>query len=181
MKAYRTTVRPLLFRMDAEAVHAFAIRSAEIASASASACAFARSCYAFRSDRLAVTVAGMQMDSPLGLAAGFDKSARGVDFLASLGFGHVEVGSISADPSDGNPQPRLFRIPRDRAIVVNYGLPNDGADAVARRLSRRGPAATLGINVVSTNRGPHAPRETDDAVIEDYLRSVAKLEPFASY
>ena len=92
----------------------------------------------------------------MGLAAGFDKSARAVPFLAALGFGHVEVGSISAEPSAGNPKPRLFRIPLDRGIVVNYGLPNDGADQVARRLAGLHACAPLGINLVSTNRGPGA-------------------------
>ena len=101
-------------------------------------------------------MAGLRFASPLGLAAGFDKSARAVPALAALGFGHVEIGSVSADPSAGNPRPRLFRLPDERAIVVHYGVPNDGAARVAERLARGGAAVPVGINVVSTNRGGEA-------------------------
>jgi dihydroorotate dehydrogenase len=130
--------------------------------------------------RLAVEVAGLRFRTPLGLAAGFDKSARAVPFLAALGFGHVEVGSMSADPSAGNPRPRLFRLPAERAIVVHYGGPNDGAERVARRLSAPRPALPLGVNLVSTNRGP-GEREPDEAVIGDYVRSVERLQDLADY
>jgi dihydroorotate dehydrogenase (fumarate)/dihydroorotate dehydrogenase len=103
-----------------------------------------------------------------------------------LGFGHVEIGSVSAEPSRGNPRPRLFRLPADRAIVVAYGVPNDGAVRVAERLSR-GPLSRaphrvpLGINVVNTNRGPDAPVEPDETVITDYVESVRRLQPAADY
>jgi dihydroorotate dehydrogenase (fumarate)/dihydroorotate dehydrogenase len=123
----------------------------------------------------------VHFDSPLGLAAGFDKSARAVPFLAALGFGHVEVGSISAQPSHGNPKPRLFRIPADEGIVVNYGLPNEGAERIAQRLPRVRAGAPLGINIVSTNRGPDSALLPDDDVIADYLASVRRLQPFADY
>src|SRR5918994_176127 len=68
-----------------------------------------------------------------------------------LGFGHVEIGSVSAYPSDGNPRPRLFRIPQDRGIVVSYGVPNEGADAVKRRLDGHRPTVAVGVNLVKTN------------------------------
>src|SRR6185436_2607923 len=90
--------------------------------------------YAHDDPRLATTVAGIRFANPLGLAAGFDKNGRAAPAMASLGFGHVEVGSVSAHPSAGNLRPRLFRLPRYQAVVVNYGLPNDGAPAVSQRL-----------------------------------------------
>lgn len=123
----------------------------------------------------------MRFATPLGLAAGFDKSARAVPLLASLGFGHVEVGSVSADPSAGNPRPRLFRLPGERAIVVHYGVPNDGAARVAERLARPRPPVPLGVNVVSTNRGASSAAEPDEAVIGDYVESVRRLQPFADF
>ena len=181
MNAYRTLLRPLLFRADAESVHALAIRAAELASSSAWLCSRIERRHAVDSDRLAVDIGALHFRTPLGLAAGFDKSARAVPLLAALGFGHVEVGSISAEPSAGNPRPRLFRIPLDRGIVVNYGLPNDGAQAVARRLAGLHAGAPLGINIVSTNRGASAPVQSDAAVIDDYLESVRRLQPFADY
>ena len=115
----------------------------------------------------------MRFRTPLGLAAGFDKSARAVPLLSALGFGHVEVGSISADPSAGNPRPRLFRLPDERAIVVDYGVPNDGAERVAGRLNGAPRPVPLGINVVSTNRGAASAVEPDDEVIGDYVASVS--------
>jgi dihydroorotate dehydrogenase (fumarate)/dihydroorotate dehydrogenase len=182
MNPYRALLRPLLFRADAEAVHRLAIGAAEWAGKSAKLCAAIERRLGPHDARLAIEVAGLRMRSPIGLAAGFDKSARAVHLLAALGFGHVEVGSISADASAGNPRPRLFRIPRDRGIVVHYGLPNDGADRIARRLAaRRRPGACLGINIVSTNRGPDAPPASDDDVIGDYLGSASRLAHVADY
>jgi dihydroorotate dehydrogenase (fumarate)/dihydroorotate dehydrogenase len=125
-----------------------------------------------------VTVAGLRFATPIGLAAGFDKSARAVPFLSALGFSHVEVGSVSAGASVGNPAPRLFRLPAERAVVVHYGVPNDGAEAVATRLAAPRPAVPLGINVVSTNR---LGTETDAAVIADYVASVGRLQRLADY
>jgi len=170
---YRAIARPLLFRADPERVHDATVRAAELASRSRTLC---RAVAARRpgDGRLAVEVAGLRFATPLGLAAGFDKSARAVPLLSALGFGHVEIGSVSADPSRGNPRPRLFRLPAERAIVVHYGVPNDGAARVAERLSRPRPAVPLGINVVSTNRGD-AP-ETDTAIIGDYVESVRRLQ-----
>jgi dihydroorotate dehydrogenase len=174
---YTRLVRPLLFRTDPERAHDLAVRAAELAGRWPAACRVVAS-RAVNDERLAVEVAGLRLRSPLGLAAGFDKSARGVPALASLGFGHLEIGSVSADPSAGNPRPRLFRLPAERAIVVHYGVPNDGAAQVAERLARPRPAVPLGVNVVSTNRGSS---ETDDEVIADYVSSVRSLQRLGDY
>src|SRR4051794_2723943 len=142
MRVYAGLVRPLLFRADPERVHDLAVRAAELASRSRVVCG-AVAARPVEDRRLAVEVAGLRFATPLGLAAGFDKSARAVPLLSALGFGHVEVGSISADPSAGNPRPRLFRLPGERAIVVHYGVPNDGAARVAERLRGRRPDVPL--------------------------------------
>ncbi|HEY2929372.1 quinone-dependent dihydroorotate dehydrogenase [Piscinibacter sp.] len=182
MGLYRSVLRPLLFRADAERVHGWAIRAGELAASSHWLCSTVAARQAPAGERLAVTVGGLRFRTPIGLAAGFDKSARAAPFLAALGFGHVEVGSISAEASAGNPPPRLFRLPLDRAIVVNYGLPNDGAERVAQRLAAaQRPSVPLGINLVSTNRGAGAAPASDDAVIADYLQSVQCLQAHADY
>ncbi|MFC0430099.1 quinone-dependent dihydroorotate dehydrogenase [Kutzneria buriramensis] len=174
---YRRLLAPALFRAEPEWIHDRAIRLAERVGrvpAIASYCA--------PTDASLVTdVAGLRMATPIGLGAGFDKNARAVPALASLGFGHVEVGSIAARPSDGNPRPRLFRLPEDEAIVVYYGVPNEGADRVAQRLANRRRTATLGINIVNTNHGIDAPPSTEDEVIADYLTSTRILQPHADY
>ena len=176
---YRRLVRPVLFRMDAERAHDLTVRAAELASRSRLVCRAVASLDA--DPRLAVEVAGLRFPTPLGLAAGFDKSARAVPLLSVLGFGHVEIGSVSADASTGNPRPRLFRLRDERAIAVAYGVPNDGAERVAARLAGRRPPVPLGINVVSTNRGEASAAEPDDAVIGDYVTTVAQLQDRGDY
>jgi dihydroorotate dehydrogenase len=177
MGVYTGLVRPLLFRADAERAHDLAVRASALASRWPRRFGHGP----VDDPRLAVEVAGLRFATPLGLAAGFDKSARAVPLLAALGFGHVEVGSISADPSGGNPRPRLFRLVDERAIVVHYGVPNDGAQRVAARLDGPRPPVPLGINVVSTNRGAASAVEPDEAVIGDYVESVTALQDRGDY
>jgi dihydroorotate dehydrogenase len=172
-------VRPLLFRLDPERAHNLAVRGSELAGRSALARRAAERHFGFRDARLGVDFAGLRFDNPLGLAAGFDKNGRAVAMLSRLGFGHIEIGSVSGDPSDGNPRPRLFRLPDDRAIVVSYGVPNDGASAVSERLDGQRPPALLGVNLVKTN-DPGRPAVEPD-VYEDYARSFALLAPKADY
>ena len=169
------TASPVLFRVDPERAHDLAVRAGRAApSGSRLLC---RAVATRTADpRLAVEVAGLRFPTPLGLAAGFDKSARAVPLLSVLGFGHVEIGSVSADPSAGNPRPRLFRLPDERAIAVAYGVPNDGAERVAARLAGGRPPVPVGINVVSTNRGAASAVEPDAAVIGDYVASVVALQ-----
>src|SRR2546421_475260 len=150
MSIYRQLLRPLLFRCDAEWAHDWALALAAAMGRSRLICRLSDHFHRPADPRLAVTVAGLHFRSPLGLAAGFDKNGRAVDFLATLGFGHVEVGSVSADPSAGNPRPRLFRLPADEAVVVHYGVPNDGAAAVAKRLARRRTGGPGGGHPVGT-------------------------------
>jgi dihydroorotate dehydrogenase len=181
MGLYSRVARPVLFRAHPERAHDLAVRASELASRSGALCRAVAARTAVADPRLAVEVAGLRFATPLGLAAGFDKNARGVGLLSSLGFGHVEVGSISADPSGGNPRPRLFRLVGERAIVVHYGVPNDGAARVAARLRAQPRRVPLGINVVSTNRGAASAVEADEAVIGDYVESVRVLQDLGDY
>ena len=132
----------------------------------------------------AVTAMGLEFPHPLGLAAGFDKNAEGIDGLAALGFGHVEVGTVTGEPQPGNPQPRLFRLPADGAIVNRMGFNNHGAEVVARRLAARQrargdrPGTVLGVNIGKTKLVP----DDDQAAVEaDYRKSAGLLAPYADY
>jgi dihydroorotate dehydrogenase len=176
---YESVVRPLLFRLDPERAHDIAVRAGELAGRSELTRRAARRSFGFRDPRLRVEFAGLPFENPLGLAAGFDKNGRAVPLLGRLGFGHVEIGSVSSDASAGNPRPRLFRLPEDGAIVVSYGVPNDGARAVSERLDGDRPPARLGINLVKTN-DPARPAVEPD-VHDDYARSFALLSPHADY
>ncbi|RLK49640.1 quinone-dependent dihydroorotate dehydrogenase [Microbacterium telephonicum] len=121
---------------------------------------------------------GLVFDSPFGVAAGFDKNVRMTAGLHALGFGHVEVGTVTAIAQDGNPKPRLFRLVADRALVNRMGFNNDGAAAVAARLvaaRRRHPRAVIGVNI-----GKSRVVDVADAT-EDYLVSARLLAPLADY
>lgn len=181
MSFYRCIVRPFLFALNTETVHRLAVESCHVAGMIPMVPPISRALLEFTSPQLQIEVAGLRFSNPIGLAAGWDKSGRALRMLDHLGFGFAEIGSISARPSFGNPKPRLFRLVNDRAIVVNYGLPNDGAEVVAKRLAAHRPRAPLGVNIVKTNDGPDAPECNDDEILSDYERSVTLTHRFASY
>ncbi len=124
--------------------------------------------------KLAVRAFGLNFPNPIGMAAGFDKSAEAPDALLRLGFGFVEIGSVTPKPQAGNPRPRLFRLERDEAVINRMGFNNDGADIVLRRLAGR---AHLG-GIVGVNVG--ANKDSADR-IADYVRLIEALAPVASY
>jgi dihydroorotate dehydrogenase len=148
---------------------------------------------------------GLAFPHRLGLAAGFDKNAAGIDALAALGFGFVEVGTVTARPQLGNPRPRLFRLPRDRAIVNRMGFNNLGAEIVARRLADRaegvnkgrvgvpwrqllpgqcsGRSTSAGSAIVGVNIGKSrvVGEEDEEGVLADYAFSARLLAPYADY
>jgi dihydroorotate dehydrogenase len=128
-----------------------------------------------------VSAMGLTFPNVLGLAAGFDKNAVGIDALATLGFGHVEVGTVTGRAQPGNDKPRLFRLTADRAVVNRMGFNNDGAEVVARRLAARGRregGAVLGVNIGKTKM---VPEDDEAAVLEDYGLSARLLAPHADY
>ena len=178
---YRKLVRPALFRTDPEWIHDRSIRAAEAIGRSGRVCERVDRHFLVDDPRLATTVSGLRLRSPLGLAAGYDKNARATPLLSSLGFGHVEIGSVSAYPSPGNSAPRLWRIPADEGIVVYYGVPNEGAERVRARLAARPHPVPVGVNIVNTNHGPDQPEESVDTIIDDYRQSVALLQHDADY
>lgn len=181
MSVYHHLLRPLLFRLNAETAHHLTVEACRVAGRVPFMPALTRACLDFTAPELQTEVAGLKFANPVGLAAGWDKSGRALRMIDHLGFGFVEIGSISARSSRGNPQPRLFRLPQDDAIVVHYGLPNDGAEAVAARLANYRTVVPLGVNIVSTNDGPAAPPKRDDEVLNDYATSVSLLHPHADY
>jgi dihydroorotate dehydrogenase len=176
---YRSIVRPLLFRLDPEFAHGETLRACAIAGRSAFLRRIVRARLRVTDARLTQTVAGIVFENPIGLAAGFDKNGVAVEMLGALGFGHIEIGSISSYASVGNPPPRLFRIPQDEGLVVHYGVPNDGAEAVASRVRRAHCAVPLGINLVKTN-DPQRPA-VDAEVLADYSTAFEKLQGLSRY
>jgi dihydroorotate dehydrogenase len=176
-RPYRLLFDRVLTRVDPERAHEAAFRGIRLAGPAVRGI-----------DRLTAHPSGVQamgLDFPgvLGLAAGFDKNAVGIDALAGLGFGFVEVGTVTGEPQPGNPRPRLVRLPADRAVVNRMGFNNDGAEVVARRLAARAERLerhdarrpVLGINLGKTKVVP------EDAAIGDYEKSTGLLAPYADY
>jgi dihydroorotate dehydrogenase len=130
---------------------------------------------AARDPALRLQVFGREVPSPLGLAAGFDKDGKGPAALAALGFGAVEVGTITAQAQPGNPKPRMFRLPGDRALVNRLGFNNRGAEVAARRLARRPAVPLLGVNIGKTKVVP------EEGALADYAASAELLAPLADY
>ncbi len=170
-------IRPLLFRLDAELAHHVGMGAARMAQVAG--LSVVESTYAFGHGALGQTIWGLPFSNPIGLAAGFDKNARLVRFWQALGFGFVEVGSVTASASKGNPRPRAFRLPEDRALINRMGLNNQGAARIARRIARlRGRRRVpLGINLAKT----HDDRIVGEAAVEDFRQSFHHLAPLADY
>ncbi|MFD1722772.1 quinone-dependent dihydroorotate dehydrogenase [Amnibacterium endophyticum] len=175
-RAYGLLFRTVLVRMDPEHAHHAAVVVIRALGASG------RVAYRVRRRSTAggaeVHAMGLDLPTPFGLAAGFDKNAVALRGLGALGFGHVEIGTVTAHPQPGNPRPRLFRLPRDRALINRMGFNNDGAQVVAARLAaarRRG-----GLPVVGVNIGKSRVTAVEDAV-DDYRASARLLAPHADY
>ena len=127
----------------------------------------------YQSKRLEVSLAGIDLPNPLGLAAGYDKSAAAVPHLAKMGFGFVEIGTITPKPQRGNDRPRMFRLPSDRAVINRYGFNNDGAELAAERLQ-----ASRHRGIVGLNAGPNSDAANP---VEDYLTVMRSCLPFVDY
>ena len=124
--------------------------------------------------KLAVRAFGLNFPNPIGMAAGFDKNAEVPDALLRLGFGFVEVGTVTPRPQSGNPRPRLFRLERDEAVINRMGFNNDGSDRVLRRLASRAQlAGIIGVNIGANKDSPDR--------VADYVRLIEAFAPVASY
>ena len=176
-EAYEKIVRPLLFSIDPETAHNFAIGFLRRASQVELAL---RGFRRFQPASRPKTVFGVSFPNPVGLAAGFDKDGVALPALAALGFGFIEIGTVTAKRQPGNPRPRIFRFSEQQALINRLGFNNDGADLVANRLrkwreSARWPAIPVGINIGKSKTTPL------DQAPADYLHSFRRLRKFADY
>ena len=177
--AYRTVLR----RLPAEGAHRAGFGLIRLAGAVPGGPWLLRRWFAPRDPALRVRALGLDLPGPLGLAAGFDKDARGADALGALGFAFVEVGTVTAQPQPGNPRPRMFRLPADRALVNRMGFNNQGAAVAARRLrlrlrprpDRPGPRVAVGVNIGKTKLVP------PELAVADYVASARLVAPVAGY
>jgi dihydroorotate dehydrogenase len=171
---YRTLIRPLLYLLPAETAHHLAFACLRLCAAIPGVKALMRRVFHRPACAAPVRAFGIDFPNPVGLAAGFDKDATGYDALGALGFGFVEVGTLTGEPQPGNPKPRLYRLPADRALVNRMGFNNRGSTDAVKRLQR--PRRTIvGVNIGKTKAVP----ERD--AIADYVASARRVAPHADY
>ena len=168
--------RPVLFSLEAERAHELALDLLERVSSMPRIMASLASCHAHRDERLRVEAFGLSFANPLGVAAGLDKDARAVPALAALGFGHVEVGTVTPRPQPGNPSPRVFRLVEDGALVNRLGFPSQGAAAVAARLAAMGARSCI----VGVNLGRNKETSNERAQ-DDYVEGLETLRDVGDY
>ena len=169
-------IKPLLFRLEPERAHNLTVNLLRASAALPPVAALLRS--QFRPDQppAAVRAFGLNFPNPLGLAAGYDKDGLAWRGLAALGFGHIEVGTVTVRPQGGNPGPRVFRIPESEAVINRMGFPNRGAEFVARRLQGPRPAGlVLGVNI-----GKNKDTPLEEAA-QDYTSLIRTFAPLADY
>lgn len=162
---YESLIRPALFKMDPERAHDLAHKLAPLL-------AFSPFHFEFSGPGLATKLSGVELKNPVGLAAGFDKNGRFVEFADRLGFGFIEIGSVCAQATKGNPKPRLFRLPEDNAVINRLGLNGEGAEAVAARLAAAKFALPTGLNIAKTN----LPEIQGDKAIADVLATFEHIK-----
>src|SRR6202142_113878 len=165
MAAFERLARPFLHALDPEDAHALTLKLLKFAPVLA---------HAADDPRLAMRAFGLNFPNPVGLAAGFDKNSEVPDALLRLGFGFVEVGTVTPLAQIGNPRPRVFRLDADQGVINRLGFNSQGADAALSRLAARGHGGGLvGINV-------GANKDTPDRIV-DYVRLIELFAPVASY
>jgi dihydroorotate dehydrogenase len=163
--------RPFLFGLDAERAHALGLKSIELAYRSGTSPLLAR-----KVDDLPTKAFGLTFPNPVGLAAGMDKNGAHIDALLALGFGFVEIGTVTPRAQAGNPKPRMFRLPQHNAVINRLGFNNEGVDALVRNVERaRRKTGLLGINI-GKNKDT-----SNDRAASDYLYCLERVYPLADY
>lgn len=175
---YKNITKPIAFQLDPENVHEHFLRLGKHLGKHAITRGATSAAFGYSNPILSQTIAGIHFPNPVGLAAGFDKNAELVDLLPAVGFGFAEVGSITGERCDGNPKPRLWRLPASQSIIVYYGLKNEGAEAISVKLVNRNFQIPMGISAAKTNC-----KETVDLEkgIEDYCKVLDCFKNIGSY
>jgi len=169
---YRSLLRPLLFRLSPETAHELALHSLSFAPSLVKLLLAPRP---MQKPFGELWRFGLSFSNPVGLAAGFDKDGMALESLAALGFGFIEAGTITYEPQPGNPRPRLFRLPQDKALINRAGFNNKGAVAFAQQLRTQRPNCVLGISIGKSKTTPI------ENAVEDYLRSFEIVYPVSDY
>ena len=172
---YRSIIRPLLFKFYAEDVHHFVRFCLRLFFSIPGSRYLAKKIFTVQDNRLEREVFGLKFSNPVGIAAGFDKDATMFNELSYLGFGHIEIGTITPKAQSGNPKPRLFRLPKDKALINRMGFNNAGVLAVADKLKNRKTKAIIGGNLGKNTRTPN------ENAVDDYVAVFEGLYDVVDY
>jgi dihydroorotate dehydrogenase len=175
-------IKPLLFKFDPEHVHHFVTANLKHFNRFPGGAALSRTIWDFKDAKLEKDVFGLHFKNPVGLAAGFDKNAEMMGEMANLGFGFVEIGTVTPLPQPGNPKPRMFRLPDDGALINRMGFNNVGVDVVAERLAafRNNPKKNEKGLIIGGNIGKNKNTPNEDAV-SDYIKCFDRLFDVVDY
>lgn len=173
---YKTIIRPLLFKIDPEQVHHLSFRWLRFLFGIPGVPALSRSLYTYKGKELEKEVFGLKFPNPVGLAAGFDKDALLAHKWGNVGFGFVEMGTVTPRPQIGNPKPRLFRLPADQGVINRMGFNNQGLDAMVARLQRiKNKQIIIGGNIGKNKDTPN------ENAVDDYTTCFEALFPYVDY
>ncbi|RYG24134.1 MAG: quinone-dependent dihydroorotate dehydrogenase, partial [Chitinophagaceae bacterium] len=172
---YKSIIRPLLFNFDPEKVHHFTAAALGAGFSLPVLPFLADAAWKIENPKLDRSLFGLKFPNPVGLAAGFDKDATMIDSMAHLGFGFTEIGTLTPKAQPGNPKPRLFRLPKDKAIINRMGFNNGGVVAASKRLEKRKSNIIVGGNI-----GKNKDTENENAV-SDYLICLRQLHDLVDY
>lgn len=160
---YKNFLRPILFKIDPEDVHRWFVRIGAILGAFKATRKLAARFFKYKNPILEQNILGIHFENPIGLAGGYDKNGVAIDVMYDVGYGFTEIGSITRSAFNGNPKPRLWRLPRSQGLVVYYGLMNQGATKIAARLEKQKFRFPIFINIAKTNdRGLIGKKGNDD-------------------
>jgi len=175
-------IKPILFKFDPEKVHYFVTRNLRRFNRFPGGAAISRGLWNLKDERLEKEVFGLKFKNPVGLAAGFDKNADVISEMANLGFGFIEVGTVTPLPQPGNPKPRMFRLPKDGALINRMGFNNLGVDVVAEHIAayRKKPSTAQKGLVIGGNIGKNKVTPNEDAV-SDYIKCFDRLFDVVDY
>lgn len=172
---YKSLIRPLLFFIDAEKIHHLVFKGLKGAGSLPGIRSVLRSGFNVESKALEKELFGIRFKNPVGLAAGFDKDAKLIDELASLGFGFIEIGTLTPKGQPGNEKPRLFRLPKDGALINRMGFNNEGVERAVERLKKRSSSVIVGGNIGKNKVTPN------ENAFDDYGACVDALHPYVDY
>lgn len=175
---YKGCMKPVFFQVDPEKVHDAAVSLGVLLGSNFITRSLTRLFFSYKNKALEQEILGIKFKNPVGLAAGFDKNAGLTKIIPSVGFGFEQVGSITGEPCEGNPKPRLWRLKKSKGLVVYYGLKNNGCVKIARHLKKQTTKIPLGISIAKTNSKKTVPTKSG---IADYLKAYKTLRNVGSF